>query len=463
MHAPVLGLVLAASFVLVSGVPSQKPFIPRQFDFSIESKKQEMVNAMRERRGVTFGNVNEAPAFTAVNNQERARYRKRRLSAEDGLLVNGVCVDYTNDKHYDDPGNLKNSVPASTNGKTFITRPPTLSECELEQLHRDCVERINEYRTGQLKFSDGTSDPKVDASVQGSGTTIPVLDEMTGTNECSSSQALGDLKINVEQGDGCEGAHSTAGSCPGHNAQNACCARGGGAFGWMSSPIVTYDTIKETLFECLQDMWDEGSPSYTGTDIGHWQTMRNEQYTEVSCGFAWTEDGRVWMNQDFSRSGTSNPACSCYGKSPGQSDGCGGQCHGCQESEELVCEDNEYTAVLSSACSGPSSGGSYKSCTCNELYMFTNSPCEHPQLVSYGVKDDCKVTCGTCPEEHNTCPDITTTKTTTTKTTTTKTTMTTITEFEEDIRLPQPLPDDIPCFCVQQGRRKHQISTFRRR
>ena len=160
------------------------------------------------------------------------------------------------------------------------------------------------------------------------------LEHTTGNNQCSSQQALGDLRVNVASGDGCQGAHHTAGTCWGQSgrggmAQNACCARGGGAWGWQTDKIVTYDLVKEYLFECLQDMWDEG---ITPGQKGHWETMRNPNLGAASCGFAWNEEGRIFMNQDFTGAPPDVAACSCDGKAPGDPDGCGGACKACSES-----------------------------------------------------------------------------------------------------------------------------------
>ena len=108
------------------------------------------------------------------------------------------------------------------------------------------------YRSGVLKFSDDTDDSNVAAGL------LP-LEEATGTNECSSQQAFGDLLQNVEGGGGCAGSHHTAGSCPwqGSYAQNSCYGRGSGSFG-DGSAIATYEAVRDELFGSMQQMWDEG-------------------------------------------------------------------------------------------------------------------------------------------------------------------------------------------------------------
>ena len=42
------------------------------------------------------------------------------------------------------------------------------------------------------------------------------------------------------------------------------CIRGGGSWGWQNDKIVTYVDVKRYLFDCLQDMWDEGASDYEG-------------------------------------------------------------------------------------------------------------------------------------------------------------------------------------------------------
>jgi hypothetical protein len=43
-------------------------------------------------------------------------------------------------------------------------RPSTISACELAQLSRDCVDRINQFRTGELPFSNGEFDTTLPAA-----------------------------------------------------------------------------------------------------------------------------------------------------------------------------------------------------------------------------------------------------------------------------------------------------------
>ena len=108
---------------------------------------------------------------------------QRPLWATDGTSVNAVCVDYSADAYYPaEDSALGEGLP----NDDFVSRPATLSVCELEKLHTECVARINKYRSGELKFKDGTDDSNVVAGLQ-------PLAEATGTNECSSQQALGDL------------------------------------------------------------------------------------------------------------------------------------------------------------------------------------------------------------------------------------------------------------------------------
>jgi len=96
------------------------------------------------------------------------------------------------------------------------------------------------YRSGALKFSDGTQDSNVQSG-------LTPLKLLTGSNECSSEQALGDLVINYQQGGGCAGAHANAFNCAWGSSvgQNSCCGRGGGS--WGNQRYDTYQSVKAEL------------------------------------------------------------------------------------------------------------------------------------------------------------------------------------------------------------------------
>lgn len=207
-------------------------------------------------------------------------------------------------------------------GTVFTGRPPTISPCELEDLLHDCVSRINMYRSGALKFSDGSDDSNVVAG-------LDPLTEVTGGHRCSSEAAMGDLEYNVLNNpgaNGCVGAHENAFVCKwkGKAAQNACCARGDGAWGANDrAQYLTVGSVRTEMYKCLQTMWDEGIKD---GPKGHWNTMRSTEFRNVQCGIAWTTTGRVVVNQDFSRGEPNVAPCSCDGKVHGDSDGCGGTC-----------------------------------------------------------------------------------------------------------------------------------------
>ena len=179
----------------------------------------------------------------------------RMLLASDGSTVGNVCVAYEPGGWYAsrDASLSAGLPPQASDGTTFSFRPPTLSACELEQLHTDCVTRINAYRDGTLKFSDGTDDSNVLNGLQ-------PLQQATGSNECSSSQAMGDLVQNYAGTGGCDGSHHTAGTCrwASATAQNTCCGRGGGSFG-SKEVLDTYEEVRDELYACLQDMVRAGT------------------------------------------------------------------------------------------------------------------------------------------------------------------------------------------------------------
>lgn len=323
-------------------------------------------------------------------NPDSAEALQRRLWATDGTSVNAVCVDYSADAYYPAKGSaLVEGLP----NDNYVSRPATLSVCELEKLHTECVARINKYRSGALKFSDGTDDSNVVAGLQ-------PLAEATGMNECSSQQALGDLFYNVENGGGCAGAHHTAGSCPSKNgwAQNSCCARGGGSFS-SNRVIATYEDVRDELFDCLQSMWDEGiNPGIKG----HWETMRSPNYQVAHCGFAFTASGRLMANQDFARDIRDNyVSCSCSGKAARAEDGCSGTCVACSDPTLPTCADDAAgRGWFSTSCSGDTLSNGAKRCTCPDHVEKSWLPgCDNE-----GVRDSCPVSCNSCPAYQSTCP-----------------------------------------------------------
>lgn len=222
----------------------------------------------------------------------------------------GGVVDFTARGYYRPGGGSSTftmGIPAG-----YVALPAGLTYTQLAQLQQDCVDRINQYRAGTLRFSNGTSDPGVPRTA---------LNHLMGNDRCSSAQALGDMVVNGGAG-GCAGAHSNAFSCPwtGSVGQNTCCMRTG----------ATYADIRSQLYSCLQSMWDEGTgmPSnaaYTSAN-GHWYNMRSSAFTQVSCGFAFDSRGRVWMNQDFSAGRPASVAQTCACTAAGAPDGCGATC-----------------------------------------------------------------------------------------------------------------------------------------
>jgi hypothetical protein len=195
---------------------------------------------------------------------------------------------------------------------SYVPLPAGMTYGDLVQLQQDCVDRVNLYRNGTLKFTGGSSDP---------GVPKPPLTHVMGNDVCAAEMALGDLFVNNGAG-GCAGAHTNAFSCPGGNTgQNTCCFRYG----------TTYSAVRAQLYSCLQQMWDEGigladNSTFTSSN-GHWYNMRRATNLYAQCGFAFTANGGLWMNQDYmSNPGQVALTCSCTGKNVGDSDGCGGTC-----------------------------------------------------------------------------------------------------------------------------------------
>lgn len=62
--------------------------------------------------------------------------------------------------------------------------------------------------------------------------------------------------------------------------------------GWPGSPDQVVDS-------CLDMMFREGPGE--GPTHGHYNNMVNPSYVAMSCGFALTPDGKLWVVQDFFR------------------------------------------------------------------------------------------------------------------------------------------------------------------
>jgi len=361
------------------------------------------------------------------------RSRRRRLGSARGARTAAVCVDHTADGHFTSRGSHVAGAPdpkaaGHQNGVaagSYIFRPPTISVCELEQLHSYCVDRINMYRAGTLAFSDGTVDSNVAAG-------LSPLVEWSGNHRCSSRMAMGDLLFSNNNGGGCQGGHHTSFSCPtkGGGGQNTCCARGGGAFN-DATPVVTFDAVVKYLDHCLQGMWDEGIGlhPYTPGMKGHWETMRSPEHSAVSCGFAWTASGAVWLSQDFSGAvdESAAPQCSCAGKAAGDDDGCGGACAGCAEAAPPTtfaaaaahwiggAVDAPKTTIVHRKCTGPPSKqhAGRQHCTCPDARSLCvdrpglELPCGVDGL-NCTMCEVCPVSCAAagsrCPQAEPTCP-----------------------------------------------------------
>lgn len=196
--------------------------------------------------------------------------------------------------------------------RNYAARPSTMTDCELEQAHLYCIDRINKYRQGVLSFSNGNKDV----------TALPLLRTSAYYESCSSAEALGDLVVtyvgrDTGQVGGCVGAHANAFKCPRglyYTGQNTCCSNGDMAWGtWDNVKYTTLQRIMERIDACFQAMWDEGQgvdPDCCNEDcsssggpswhqIGHWCNMRDKNNVYVSCGFGFTEEGRIVVNQNF--------------------------------------------------------------------------------------------------------------------------------------------------------------------
>lgn len=102
---------------------------------------------------------------------------------------------------------------------------------------------------------------------------VAPLERWTAEEACTDTQAQSDSQT----GD----AHGQFGDCS-ERAQNECP-------GWNS--------IEQTIEDCLQDMWDEGPGDFA--QHGHYLNMSSPDHSQVACGFYETPDGDVWAIQNF--------------------------------------------------------------------------------------------------------------------------------------------------------------------
>jgi hypothetical protein len=169
-------------------------------------------------------------------------------------------------------GGRSGSGGAAASGTGGTSAPAT----DLDGLRQACVDYINMYRAMVGK--------------------APLKRATPAQEECSDMGAKQD-------GDSGQ-AHSSAGSCPGLGAQNAC----------PGYPVGSGDiaSVEKSLKGCLDQMWMEGEPpepvpqciqDYQTCFLkyGHWINMTDDSNSVVSCGFYKMPNGNYWMNQDFGR------------------------------------------------------------------------------------------------------------------------------------------------------------------
>eukprot|EP00316_Scyphosphaera_apsteinii_P011581 CAMPEP_0119297938 /NCGR_PEP_ID=MMETSP1333-20130426/125_1 /TAXON_ID=418940 /ORGANISM="Scyphosphaera apsteinii, Strain RCC1455" /LENGTH=737 /DNA_ID=CAMNT_0007298905 /DNA_START=55 /DNA_END=2268 /DNA_ORIENTATION=- len=312
---------------------------------------------------------NENDVITGTPNKT---FINEARASKTGMKTKPVCVDYTVRGFF----TMKRSLSSfSENFPRFLVkRPTTISLCELEQLHQDCVDRINDYRSGRAKFSNFVDDPDVP---------VRAVQQGSASNQCSSHMALSDLRQNYLGGGGMAGGHWSAFTCPrfGGTATNSCLGRGGGAWN-NNKALVTYDLVKTELYNCLQSMWDEGiKPGIKG----HWETMKNPMYNFVSCGFAWSTHGRLWMNQDFYQHAPRHPTCrmaqeqcKCAGKQDMASDACCGQCSACTEADPLP--GTEMDPLYRPTCPPPPPVPAAPAWPQGSCYFYIVKPCKDPSV-----------------------------------------------------------------------------------
>jgi hypothetical protein len=133
-------------------------------------------------------------------------------------------------------------------------------------LHQDCVDRINQFRTQCA--------------------CLPPLARNLDGEACADQMAEYDAGKNTAH------AGHTDKVCQPSGAQNECPG---------------YSSNNQVISLCMQQMWDEGPPPTNPCEgdcfqeHGHFINMTSKSSTKVACGFYTTASGKVWAVQNFMR------------------------------------------------------------------------------------------------------------------------------------------------------------------
>jgi hypothetical protein len=142
-----------------------------------------------------------------------------------------------------------------------LQAPPSTGD-----LHQDCVDRINQFRTQCA--------------------CLPALARRMDGEACADQMAEYDA--------GKDMAHA--------GARDAICQPGG-----AQNECPGYSSNNQVISLCMQQMWDEGPPPMEPCEgacfqtYGHYINMTTTSSTRVACGFYTTPSGKVWSVQNFSR------------------------------------------------------------------------------------------------------------------------------------------------------------------
>jgi len=227
-----------------------------------------------------------------------------------GLANTENCPDTRPTAYYNCPGpGTCDDNDAMTAGipSGFSALGADLTACELYELQTYCVDAINNYRTTNPNFSDGTF-RQLDENLH------LMKNPDTSFLQCMNEKALSDLKYAESEvcfGSPCGCKNSWSGAAWHITASYDCDLGSGSGNGYPVVPDAentccerTCDslaTCKLQLDGCLSSMYDEGIEYVTGGGgvTGHYDNMVSSEWTHVVCGFGFTDDGAAWMNQDF--------------------------------------------------------------------------------------------------------------------------------------------------------------------
>lgn len=189
--------------------------------------------------------------------------------------------------YYSSPTRYVSGAPPASSLK-LVLQPDFLTCEEVERLNAHCVEQINRFRAGELRFTGGFADFHL-------GQLLPLRDASNNAR-CEAEAALGSFASTGLNN--CSVAKTPVNACgamAGVWRQSTCCPRNAGG---------TYASVRLALDTCLQEQFDQGlSMDEEGARTADWLNIKSPTSAYASCGFAFgkTPSGGnvVLMTQNY--------------------------------------------------------------------------------------------------------------------------------------------------------------------